>query len=55
MKLHSTKTEKKSTGVYLEVAILEEIAKVATHNNMSTNEAITQLIKLGMEKAKEDK
>lgn len=55
IKLTTAKSQKKTTGVYIDIDMLQEIAEIAESNKLSVNETMTQLISLGLEKAKESK
>jgi macrodomain Ter protein organizer (MatP/YcbG family) len=51
--LKNTKTAKTTTGIYLEVALLDKLNTIAKKNKLSISETMVQLIELGMEKAGE--
>lgn len=51
--LKNTKTAKTTTGIYLEVTLLDKLGAIANKNSLSISETMVQLIELGMEKAGE--
>jgi|TARA_R110000796_G_scaffold127783_1_gene243230 hypothetical protein len=51
IKLSNKKTSKTTTGIYLEVALLEQLNSIAKDNGLSVSETMVQLIVLGLEKA----
>tara|TARA_R110000868_G_scaffold287931_1_gene548282 strand:+ start:159 stop:338 length:180 start_codon:yes stop_codon:yes gene_type:complete len=54
MKFKTYKVARRATGLYLEVAILEEAAKIAEDNALTTNEVLAQLVKEGLRVARAD-
>ena len=53
MKMTTNKTNKKSTGVYLDVEMIESIKALAKKNGMSTNETMAQLLTISLEEVGE--
>jgi len=51
IKLSNKKTSKTTTGIYLEVALLEQLNSIAKDNGLSVSETMVQLIVLGLKKA----
>ena len=52
IKLNNKKTSKTTTGIYMEVSLLEALNTIAKNNGLSVSETMVQLIYLGLEKAK---
>ena len=52
MQLQNNKVKKKSTGLYLPEAVISDVAEIASRNELSVNETMTQLLQLGIEAIK---
>ena len=52
IKLNNKKTPKTTTGIYMDVALLEQLTKIAKDNEISVSETMVQILHLGLEKAK---
>lgn len=51
--LRKTRVEKISQGIYMDKDVLTEAKEIAARSGISTNEALCQLLSLGLETAKE--
>jgi len=51
IKLKNEKKSKTTTGIYIEVELLERLGDIAKNNGLSMSETMVQLINLGLEKA----
>jgi hypothetical protein len=54
MKFKTYKIARRSTGIYIEAAVLDRVSELAKENALTANEILCQLIKVGLAQAESE-